>query len=326
MSSGARHDLSHIYFENQAPPRRQRDRAQGARHKVPATAAHAPEEPLDDFLAWVFERAGLQAAAYRPQSLHRRLPACLRALQVRSPRAARDLLERKPALLAKALNALLIGVTAFYREPDVFDALQTKILPELARRNPRLRVWSAACSSGAELYSMAILLSEAGLLEQSYLLGADCRADAIERAKQGLYDAATLKLVSSATRDKFFEPAGQHWRPIKALRRHVHWKVADLLTGVEHGPWDMILWRNAAIYLKSWPADVIWRQLTSVLAPGGVLIAGKAERPPADAGLANAARCIYRRANRPATGPVAAQPQSPLPQSPGKNTPLEPFR
>ena len=141
---------------------------------------------------------------------------------------------------------------------------------------------------------MAILLSEAGLLERSYLLGTDCRGDAIERAKLGLYDAAMLKLVRCATRDKYFEPAGQQWRPVEALRRQVHWKVADLLAGVEDGPWDIILWRNAAIYLKPCPAETIWRRLASVLAPEGVLIAGKAERPPRDAGLTHAARCIYR--------------------------------
>ena len=119
------------------------------------------------------------------------------------------------------------------------------------------------------------------------------RRDRARRA--GLYDAAMLKFVRCATRDKYFEPAGQHWRPVEALRRQVHWKVADLLAGVEAGPWDIILWRNAAIYLKPGPAETIWRRLASVLAPEGVLIAGKAERPPRDAGLTHAARCIYRR-------------------------------
>jgi chemotaxis protein methyltransferase CheR len=142
---------------------------------------------------------------------------------------------------------------------------------------------------------MAILLSEAGLLERSCLLGSDCRGDAIERAALGLYDTSMLKLVPSATRNKYFEPAGHGWRPVEALRRQIRWKVADLLAGVEAGSWDIILWRNAAIYLKFRPAEVIWRRLASVLSPQGVLIAGKAERPPSDAGLTHAARCIYRR-------------------------------
>lgn len=287
------HDLSYISFEGKVSTRPQRPAATGACSPALAVPAAAPEARLHDFISWVLGRTGLDAAAYRPQPLHRRLPACLRALKVYSPLAARELLERKPQLLAKVVNSLLIGVTEFFREPDVFDALPAQVLPALAGRNRRLRIWSAACSTGAELYSMAILLSEAGLLERSCLLGSDCRAEAIERAELGLYEAAMLKPVRSAIRDKYFEPAGQGWRPIAALRRQVHWKVADLLAGVEDGPWDIILWRNSAIYLKPARAETVWRQLASVLAPQGVLIAGKADRPPLAAGLTRVARCTY---------------------------------
>jgi chemotaxis methyl-accepting protein methylase len=285
-------DLSHIRFEGQTPSRPRPSWARGTYRTITA-ARHSPEERLDDFISWVLGRAGLDAAAYRPQPLARRLPACLRALKVHSPHAARQLLERKPGLIAEVVSSLLIGVTEFFREPGVFDFLAARVLPALAAGNRRLRIWSAACSTGAELYSMAILLREAGLLERSYLLGTDCRGDAIERAELGLYDPTALKLVPSATRNKYFEQAGQHYRPVEALRRQVRWEVADLLAGVECGPWDIILWRNAAIYLKPCPADTIWRQLASVLAPEGALVTGKADRPPRDAGLTHAARCVY---------------------------------
>ena len=130
-----------------------------------------------EFIAWVLGCAGLDAAAYRPQPLERRLPACLRALRVDSPHAARELLERKPHLLAKVVNSLLIGVTEFFREPSVFDLLAAQILPTLAgRHHRRPRIWSAACSTGAEVYSMAILLSTAGLLERSYCWAATAAA------------------------------------------------------------------------------------------------------------------------------------------------------
>jgi chemotaxis methyl-accepting protein methylase len=244
-------------------------------------------------------------------------------MKVHSPRAARELLERNAQLVAKAVGSLLIGATEFFREPGVFEYLRTQVLPALAGRNIRLRIWSAACSTGAELYSMAILLSEAGLLERSYLLGTDCNGEAIERAKLGVYDAAALKLVRGATRDGFFEPAGRHWRPVEALRRHVHWKAADLLAGVEKGPWDIIFWRNTAIYLESGRAEAIWRRLASALAPAGVLVAGKAERPPGDAGLTQAARCIYRLAEGPATDPADSRQRSLPPRSMGNEPILE---
>ena len=273
-------------------------------------------------------------------------------MKVGSTHAARELLERKPGLMAESVSSLLIGATEFFREPGVFDFLQTKVLPEWVGRRRPLRIWSAACSTGAELYSMAILLGETGLLEQSYLLGTDCRGDAIECAESGLYDAATLKCVPRWMRDRYFEPVrpmqqrsghrapcllhgrcagpapgecGLTYRPIEALRRQAYWKVADLLAGVGHGPWDILLWRNAAIYLTSRSAETIWRRLVSVLVPGGVLIAGKADRPPCDAGLTHVARCVYRVADGPATAVAGSKRQSPLPRSIGRKLVPEPF-
>jgi chemotaxis methyl-accepting protein methylase len=321
MNSSASRDLSHICFEGKKLARRPCSCPPGACITALADAPHAPAERLDDFVSWVFCRAGLDAAAYRTPPLDRRLPACLRAMKVRSTQAARELLERKPHLITKVISLLLIGVTEYFREPGVFDFLRTQVLPALAGRKRRLRIWSAACSSGAELYSIAILLSEAGLLERSYLLGTDCRGDAIERARLGLYDAAMLKLVGAERRNEHFELAGHQWRPVEALRRQVQWKVADLLAGVEDGPWDIILWRNAAIYLKPWSAEAIWRRLASVLAPRGVLVVGKADRPSRDAGLACAARCIYRLAAGAAGGTRATF----LPPSLGEQPAWEQF-
>ena len=101
-------------------------------------------------------------------------------MKARSTHAGRQLLEEKRHLLARALSSLLIGTTEFFREPPAaFDFLRARFLPKSGRRHCPLRIWSAACSTGAELYSMAIVLGEAGLLEQSCLLGTDCRGDAI---------------------------------------------------------------------------------------------------------------------------------------------------
>jgi chemotaxis methyl-accepting protein methylase len=302
MNGSVRHDLSYISFEGKQPARPTHvSSCCDMRGPVSATVMPVAEEQLDGFISWVLGRAGLDATAYRTQPLHHRLPACLRSLKVPSTAAARELLERKPRLVTKAIDLLLIGATEFFREPSVFEFLRTQILPALAVSKQQLRIWSAACSSGAELYSMAILLSEAGLLGGTCLLGTDCRSEAIEHARLGRYDPTTLKLVPGPTRDVLFEPVDGMLRPIEVLRRQVQWKVANLLAGVEAGPWDIILWRNSSIYLKPRAAAAIWGQLATVLAPQGLLIAGKAEQPPSDLGLARIARSIYRAANGLAT-------------------------
>jgi chemotaxis protein methyltransferase CheR len=144
MNNSARHDLRHVSFAGKAPTRPPLSGVRGTCSTVLPAAPHTPAERLDDFISWVLGRAGLDAAAYRTQPLHRRLPACLRALKVHSPHAARELLERKPHLIAKVISALLIGATEFFREPGAFDFLRTQVLPALAGRRQRLRIWSAA--------------------------------------------------------------------------------------------------------------------------------------------------------------------------------------
>ncbi len=97
----------------------------------------------------------------------------------------------------------------------------------------------------------------------------------------------------------YFEPAGESWRVSEPLRRQARWEVADLAEETARGPWDVILWRNLAIYLNPGPAEALWRRLTAALAPAGFLIVGKAERAPAGLGLAPVCRSVYRKATCP---------------------------
>jgi chemotaxis protein methyltransferase CheR len=304
MANSTEYNLSYINFEGKTPTRPKHYCAHGVGSLALADGYRTREQHLDDFISWVMDRAGLDSAAYRIESLYRRLPTCLRILKAHSTRAARELLERQPDLLTKVISSMLIGVTEFFREPGVFDFLRTQILPSFIGHGKPLRIWVAACSSGAEIYSMAILLAELGLLERSFLLGTDCRVDAIMHATMGLYDEKAMRLVPSATRHEYFEPAGRQWRPVERVRKQVHWKVANLLADVEPGPWDMIFWRNSAIYLNSYSAENVWHRLISVLAPDGVLIPGKAEQPPNDASLKHAGRCVYRKAMSPVSGTI----------------------
>ena len=261
-----------------------------------------PSKRTDQFISWVFARAGLTAESYRGETLERRLSACLRALHANTEARARQILEQRPDLLPAAISALLIGVTGFFRDAPVFEALRTETLPELTTRGRPLRVWSAGCSRGAELYSLAILLAQVGLLEDSSLLGSDCRHDAIEQARAALYNSNDLQKIEPSDRRRYFDEAGGLWRPIEPLRRHVHWKVADLSRRIEEGPWDMILWRNMSIYLKAESAASMWRGLTSALGPEGVLVVGKAERPPVELPLTCVRTCIYRACPRDGGG------------------------
>jgi chemotaxis protein methyltransferase CheR len=251
-------------------------------------------ERTHDFFGDLFRRAGLSAHAYRGVALSRRIPACLRFLRVKDLDSARLKLESRPDLVSATLSVVLLGVTEFFRDHSVFDQLQASMVPHLHRLGQPPRVWSAACSDGRELYTVAVLLNEAGLLTGSHLLGTDCREEAILTAWQGNFPVAVLDKVETSWRGHFVAHRDEI-RPRDELRRVTRWKQADLLQGVEPGPWDLILWRNMAIYLDPASARNVWDGLIRQLSPGGYLVTGKADYPPRNRNLEKIGPCIFRK-------------------------------
>lgn len=261
----------------------------------PAGAAPEATTQEESFVRWLFQQGGLCASDYKTESLRRRVPACLRALHAGSISEARLAVQRNPAAIKTALSAMVIGVTGFFRDASVFSALGETVLPELTRRGSAARIWSVGCSDGPELYSIAMLLAELGVLHRCYLLGTDCRSDALQKAADGAYEADAVKSVPRDLLARYFTVESGKFRIHSCLRTVVQWRTADALCVQEPGAWDMIVCRNLAIYLCPSSSARLWHALACALRPGGMLVLGKAERPLESAGLSLLAPCIYRR-------------------------------
>lgn len=261
------------------------------------TLREEAELPASEYASvqWLFERAGLELSDYRPETLRRRLSSCLRALRANSLEQVCTLVERQPDLLRLAISTLVIGVTSFFRDPQVFLALQQTGLSEVISRSSNPRIWSVGCSEGAELYSVAMLLAERDALQRCTLLGTDCRADAILRARAGGYNSAALKGVPGELIQRYFRPEGSQWQIHPFLGSTAQWRQGNALRTSEPGSWDIILCRNLAIYLQPAAAGHLWERLSRDLRLGGLLITGKAERPYGAQGLRCVAPCIYQR-------------------------------
>jgi chemotaxis protein methyltransferase CheR len=298
--------LDHIQF-NGAEPSNRRLRSQLRGH----AGAHGSEgspaskrasqigetETLDPFIFWLLERAGVNPSAYRPKVLQRRLPACLRTLRVGSADAAQSLLTARPELLPAAVSALLIGVTDFFRDRAVFDFLERVAIPELLRAGRALRVYSAGVSDGQELYSIAMLLDQAGALAGSEMVGIDCRPDALLRARNGVFTAREMESIHTHWAAKYFRQEHSRWVVRRDLRDLICWRPGDLFDPQVGTGWDMILFRNVAIYLEPACAAEAWEKLTLLLKPGGFLVSGKAEKPPEHLPLVRVAHSIYKKRN-----------------------------
>jgi chemotaxis methyl-accepting protein methylase len=285
-------DLRHVHFEGvEARPRVR------APHAPDSAAREAAREaalvPIDPFVVWLFERFGLDAAAYDPRSLRRRLPACLRALAVETPAAGRARLEDDPTRLPAALRAMLVGVSGFFRDKTVFRGLGEQVLPALGAPRSGLRVCALGASEGQELYSVAMLLADAGRLDGSDLLGVDVRPDAIAFASAGSYSTEQLAGLSPEILDRHFVPTATGACLRSAVRARTRWLAGTIFAPPEDGPWDLVLFRNVGIYLSVAAHGRAWAAIRERLAPGGVVVTGTAERPPASTGLKPVAPCAY---------------------------------
>lgn len=252
-------------------------------------------EESAEFLKVLFTRAGLDVENYRTETLVRRLPACLRSLRVRALSQARALIDDSPDAVSTALDAMLVGVSWFFRDSQVFDYLRSMALPMLLQPRPAISVWSVGCSDGAELISVALLLAEQDRLPGCHLLGTDCRTQAIRRARLGCFDADAMRHVPARLLRTYFSQRGPVFEVLPAMRTSLHWRVADLCTTLEPGAWDLILCRNTTMYLRPDAAQRVFQQLESLLRPGGILVLGRAERPAGARRFLQVGPCVYRR-------------------------------
>ena len=264
-----------------------------AARAVPAHNEHVGEAEAA-FLRSVFALAGLDIRRYRLGPLCRRLPACVRALRCASLEQATARLLEDPEKLVVVLNTLMIGVSSFFRDQVVFEHLGQQLLPRLLQESRPLRVWSVACSHGAELYSVAMQLAEQHALEHAQLYGTDCRAAAIASATLGEYQHDAIDGLPVEARNRFFIRRGRHHILSPLLRNAVRWEVRDVFSDGQWGTWDLILCRNLAIYLEESATNLLWQRVAEALRPGGILVAGKAEKPTVDS-LTRVGLCIFQK-------------------------------
>ena len=243
----------------------------------------------------VLWRSGLNPDAYRDAPVLRRTKACFRTLRVTGDAEALRAIAPGGDALGRALDTLLLGVSGFFRDPEVFDTLRAQVIPRLAATGGPLRVLSVGCSNGAELYSVAMLLAEAGALDRSRLVGLDCRASAIDSATRAIYPVEDASAVPDDLRAHAFRFTSDGVRVADHLRARAEFEVGDATASLPAGPWDLVLCRNLTIYLRTPVTERLLEALVARLTPSGTLVLGRAERPAASLRLVPLTRCVYQR-------------------------------
>ena len=186
-------------------------------------------------------------------------------------------------LLAKDL---LINVTSFFRDPEVFDLLATKVVPDMVRSqssDSAIRIWVAGCSTGEEAYSLAILfreqITEAKRNIKLQVFASDIDPDAVARAREGLYSETIETDVSPARLARFFTQEDHCYRISPDLRATVVFTVQDVLTDPPFSRLDLISCRNLLIYLRPEAQIKVISLFHFALREAGILLLGNSETP-----------------------------------------------
>lgn len=225
-----------------------------------------------------------------------------------------EALKADPAKLEVLAKDLLINVTSFFRDPEVFDDLAKTTIPDLVRRHDAdqpLRIWVAGCSTGEETYSLAMLLREeitaSGRNVKLQIFASDVDGDAVAVARDGLYAETIAAEVSPERLARFFSKEDHGYKISADLRASVVFTVHDVLSDPPFSRVDLISCRNLLIYLGPEAQAKVIALFHFALRPGGLLLLGKSETAGSVDGrfeVVKKAERLYRRVGRSRPGDV----------------------
>jgi chemotaxis protein methyltransferase CheR len=253
---------------------------------LPAKAGAGLTADNYDFLEqYIYRQTGIALGPDKLYLLESRLAPVLQELRLGSLNELCSQLRKSApeSLRCRIAECMTTHETSFFRDPTVYDALRSELIPTLQRRRQpvrSLRIWSAACSSGQEPYSLAIMLLEAGLFDWKIeILGTDLSSRILARAAAGEYMQMEVNRgLPAPLLVKYFKRAGLNWQIKEEVRRVVRFSPFDLRqTASLLGSFDLILCRNVMIYFDTETRKGILARLRGALNPGGYLLLGASE-------------------------------------------------
>lgn len=249
------------------------------------------------FIQQVKQKTNIDLSLYKETQMKRRLTTLRLKHGYNTFAAYWDALIRDEKLMNEFLDRMTINVSEFWRNANRWAALEQHFIPEMLKSGSRLRIWSAACSTGEEPYTIAMILDRQGALHRADILATDIDANVIERAKRGCYADRSLKEVPQSYRRAYFTADEGGWKVADKLIQAVRFKQHNLLSDPFESGFDLIVCRNVMIYFTEDAKHELYHKFAQALRPGGLLFVGSTEQifTPAQYGLESAETFFYRR-------------------------------
>ncbi len=244
----------------------------------------ADQAAFEGLLEYLRQTRGFDFTAYKRSSLLRRMVKRMHAVEIPGFDTYLDYLQVHPEEFAALFNTILINVTSFFRDDDVWTALASDVLPGLMAAgggSAPIRAWSAGCAAGQEPYSLAMILAEQlGLemfRERVKIYATDMDDEALGDARHAVYSARQIESVPAPLREKYFDQHGELYTFNRELRRSCIFGRHDLIQDAPISKIDLLLCRNTLMYFHAEAQGRIMQRFHFSLNGSGILVVGRAE-------------------------------------------------
>src|SRR6187402_2583198 len=258
--------------------------AEARNERVTAGTTELERLEMELLLTAIFRHHGFDFRRYAPASLYRRIRKHMESSRVRTISGLTELVLHDPTALQRLLHDLSVNVTAMFRDPSFFAEFRQSVVP-LLRTYPTVRIWHAGCSTGEEVYAMAILLEEEGLYDRCRIYATDMDSTVLDHARQGIFPLARMKEYTS----NYFLGGGKRslsdyyiakydgalFAP--RLARNVLFTQHNLAMDRGFSEFNVIVCRNVLIYFDRSLKDHALGLFAESFAKLGVLCLGKKE-------------------------------------------------
>lgn len=266
---------------------------------INAASASSAAEDADfaRFVSDIRKFTSIDLSQYKENQMRRRLTTLRMKHGYPTFAAYFAALTGDPKLRNEFLDRMTINVSEFWRNPNRWLSLRERYLEPLAKSSSRIHVWSAACSTGEEPYTLAMLLDSLGALERSSILATDLDELVIAKAKEGAYIDRSIRDVPPEYIQRYFQVNNGEYRVVDKLKKAVRFQKHNLLLDPFPDKYDLIVCRNVMIYFTDDAKAVLYRKFAQALKPGGILFVGSTEQifNPGQYGLEAADTFFYKR-------------------------------
>ncbi len=233
----------------------------------------------EKFKSAVFSLTKIDLNAYKERQMKRRIDALISKHGISGYEDYVQVLKTDKARFEEFVNYLTINVSEFYRNVDQWKVMENEIVPELIKKfGKNLKIWSAACSTGDEPYSLVMALSRHIPLNMIRITATDIDKQVIAKAKVGLYSEKSIASVPDDLKKKYFTKVGLSYQISDEIKSRVDFKEHNLLENNYPKDYDMIVCRNVLIYFTEEAKDEVFIKFYQSLKPGGILFIGSTEQ------------------------------------------------